>query len=464
MTLAHPDRYATLDRGVPARVRRVAILRPPIAGEGPAMVGTFQALDLAAWARQGANRKVYLVDAHAEPLSEAAIIERLAASNPDAIVVCDAGERPAGELGPLLAAVHRGLPLSLLIVAREQGLEGHLPADIGSYHFLLTGDTGEGLRALLQHIETGRREPARISGLVWRDADGHIQGNPAWHVGSDLPASPLPAWDLMPRGFDGTFALRTAHLPGGCPTCHGAFGRTLRRRVIADVLHETQLLASGYGLCTASPCSTKPSTSTHAGPKPCCAVGSAKATASNSNSPAACAATASTANSRSSCAPPAAKPCTCPSAPRARGCSRAAAPTSISKASNAASRIWPPKASTSPADSASASNAKTPRNAPARSNSPAAAPCTPSNSPPSARAATATLGPRASPPTYASPPPPNAPAPGANCSPTATKARGNLPCTAPSKRRGACWVRRRFTGQGSRPKLRRIACSTSSRL
>ncbi|MEZ6021763.1 MAG: hypothetical protein R3F17_17220 [Planctomycetota bacterium] len=249
MTLAHPDRYATLDRGVPARVRRVAILRPRIAGEGPAMVGTFQALDLAAWARQGANRKVYLVDAHAEPLSEGAIIERLAASNPDAIVVCDDGERPAGELGPLLAAVHRGLPLSLLIVAREQGLEGHLPADIGSYHFLLTGDTGEGLRALLQHIETGRREPARISGLVWRDADGHIQGNPAWHVGSDLPASPLPAWDLMPRGFDGTFALRTARIcQSDCPTCHGAFGRTLRRRVIADVLHETQLLASGYGL------------------------------------------------------------------------------------------------------------------------------------------------------------------------------------------------------------------------
>ena len=260
MTLAHPDRPERLGARSPhseaspsawARtLERVAVVLPNAPKSHHRGTTAWQrehdARALIAWARHKRSGRVDWIDGQGEALPPAAVVERLAMARAQAVLLSDDGAHPEG-LRELLQAIARELPRMWILVAREGGLQGQMPQNIGPYHFLLTGDTGPALQQVLAHLETGHGDPLDISGLTWRDDKDQLRSNPAWHNGATLPAGPNPAWDVPTRGSQATRTLRTSLvcLPD-CPTCHGAFGRTLRRRDEDQVVREyADLLRDG---------------------------------------------------------------------------------------------------------------------------------------------------------------------------------------------------------------------------
>ncbi len=252
MTLAPPDRperrgpqgpEATPNDWAPNRLR-IAVVRQrnssPKAARGSEREEEreWDGLQLLAWARHQRDGKATWIDAQTEWLPDRAIVERLVHARAQVVLVSDDGSQPKA-LERLLQAIHQGHPHAWLVVAREGGLQGQRPLDIGPYHFLLTGDTGPAAQRVLDHLETRAGDPAHISGLTWRGPDGALHSNPAWHSGATLPEGPPPAWDARHSGNERPYAIRTSRvcLPD-CPTCHGAFGRTLRRREESAVQRE----------------------------------------------------------------------------------------------------------------------------------------------------------------------------------------------------------------------------------
>ena len=246
MTLAHPDRFL-VPSATPA-LSRVCVLRPNQGRRNPPEEDLRNALSMAAWAREAEGRSVYWVDAQDARLSLAGATERCLQAQPDAVVVA-AGVMHPEKLRWQLESLHQALPNSLLIVAKEQGLAGLPAEDLGHYHFLLCGDTQAGLAQLLDLAIRRDPQAARsLSGLTWRDQEGNLQHNPAWHADSALPEGPVPAWDLLGQTGQTRFPVRTSKVcPPDCPTCHGAFGRTLRRRKPESVLAECQTLVQEFG-------------------------------------------------------------------------------------------------------------------------------------------------------------------------------------------------------------------------
>ncbi|HPF14017.1 MAG TPA: hypothetical protein PLJ12_07090, partial [Planctomycetota bacterium] len=242
MTLAHPERFPTLDLGAKGPIGRVTVVCRTARSSADALQARFEAAELAGYARQAPQTQVHLLPSPAQAIGLAARIERLALTAPDVVVVPDAGQ-PSASTQRLLQAIAKGLPQALLVYAREDGLEGQAAQALGSYHYLLTGDTGPGLVALLGHLAGSGGDPTQLAGLVWRDAQGELHTNPAWHSGSDLPEGPLPAWDLLADSTGSTLAIRTSRAcAADCPTCHGAFGRTLRGRRLENVDREVRTL------------------------------------------------------------------------------------------------------------------------------------------------------------------------------------------------------------------------------
>ncbi|MFT4647864.1 MAG: anaerobic magnesium-protoporphyrin IX monomethyl ester cyclase [Glaciecola sp.] len=249
MTLAPPDHTseANASSGLPAR--KVCVVRPNVSRPVDGEIIPLEALSLAGWARHQSQRAVRLLDAADQHLSLEATCERLVHAAPDVIVISNHGQDPA-DLQPILEAIASRLPECVRVLA-EQGARPHPEgADFPPVQFLLNGDVGPGLQRVLHQLELGTRDFAGIPGLSWRTWQGEWKSTPPWHTSSSLPDSPAPAWDLIHReGQSLHGALRTARVcPPDCPTCHGAYGRTIRRRSTTEALNEARLLVQTYGV------------------------------------------------------------------------------------------------------------------------------------------------------------------------------------------------------------------------
>jgi radical SAM superfamily enzyme YgiQ (UPF0313 family) len=188
------------------------------------------------------------IDAAGETLGLEATCERLVHAAPDVIVICDGGHT-ASTLRPTLEAIASRLPECVRVLAEQTTRPCDDSKEAPPVQFVLNGDTGPGLQKVLQQLDLGTRDFTDIPGLRWRTWQGEWKSTPAWHTTSNLPNSPLPAWDLV-NGTQATLhaALRTARIcPPDCPTCFGAFGRTIRRRPIAEVLNEARQLIQRFG-------------------------------------------------------------------------------------------------------------------------------------------------------------------------------------------------------------------------
>ncbi|MCA9000468.1 MAG: radical SAM protein [Planctomycetes bacterium] len=247
MTLAPPDRNheANASFGLPAR--KVCVLHP--SGVGSRAQPPHEALSLAAWARHQSQRAVRFLDADRSELGTEATCERLVLAAPDVIVICGQGS-DWHPLRTILDAVASRLPECVRILALPGGRAQFEASDAPPVQFVLSGDAGPGLKGVLEQLDLGTRDFGHIPGLGWRTWQGEWHFTPAFHASSDLCAAPLPAWDLLEESEQNQRAsLRTARIcPPDCPTCHGAFGRTIRRRPVADVLAEARHLVERRGV------------------------------------------------------------------------------------------------------------------------------------------------------------------------------------------------------------------------
>ena len=249
MTLAPPDRAseANASSGLPAR--KVCVVRPNVARPEAGANIPLEALSLAGWARHQSPRNVRLIDAAEGRLSLEATCERLVHAAPDVIVISDLGENDA-DLLPILEAISSRLPECVRVLARQGARPHQTGDDLPPVQFLLTGDVGPGLQKVLTQLDLGTRDFASIPGLSWRTWQGDWKSTPPWHASANLPDSPAPAWDLIHHeGQDLRAALRTSRVcPPDCPTCFGAYGRTIRRRSTTEALNEARLLVLTYGV------------------------------------------------------------------------------------------------------------------------------------------------------------------------------------------------------------------------
>ncbi|MCP5022657.1 MAG: hypothetical protein GY930_12895 [bacterium] len=249
MTLAPPDHSseANASSGLPSR--KVCVVRPNVERGSIARSFPLEALTLAGWARHQSLRNVRLVDAVGQQLSLEATCERLVHNSPDVIVLSDHSDDSA-DLLPILDAIASRLPECIRVLAKQGSRHDGSTEDLPPVHFQLSGDVGPGLQKILQQLDLGTREFTDVPGLSWQTWQGEWKANPAWHAQADLPNSPPPAWDLVhDKGAKLHAALRTSRVcPPGCPTCHGAYGRTIRRRSTTEALAEASTLVQTYGV------------------------------------------------------------------------------------------------------------------------------------------------------------------------------------------------------------------------
>ncbi|MDD5226363.1 MAG: radical SAM protein [Candidatus Omnitrophica bacterium] len=126
---------------------------------------------------------------------------------------------------------------------------------------------GEGeyvMRDICGHILRGEREKIKdLPGIVWRD-QGTVRVNSAHAFIDDLDALPFPARHLlqfenylMPPGIirgkwteRSTTVMTSRGCPFSCIWCGGqtTFGRKVRRRSVANVISEIEMLMKTYGV------------------------------------------------------------------------------------------------------------------------------------------------------------------------------------------------------------------------
>jgi radical SAM superfamily enzyme YgiQ (UPF0313 family) len=180
-----------------------------------------------------------------------------------------ARERP-GVVGVYANLMTRSNVLRVVAECRKAGsrvvLGGPEPASYAAEYLergadaIVVGEGEQTLEELLGELirRPGRRDWARIAGLVYHDEDGRMVRTPPRALLPDLDAQPWPdraaidvprylaAWRAR-HGF-GSVSLATAR---GCPyTCRwcsrSVFGETHRRRSVAGVADEAAFIAEAY--------------------------------------------------------------------------------------------------------------------------------------------------------------------------------------------------------------------------
>lgn len=127
--------------------------------------------------------------------------------------------------------------------------------------FAFVGEAEKGFRLLVDYLNGGRIDIAKIPGLAWKE-DGTIKVNSAFFE-EDLDSLGILAWDLIkpdtyPESQHGAFykkfpiapIMLTRGCPYDCTFCAGKVisGRKLRKRSINNVINEIKMLYHEYGI------------------------------------------------------------------------------------------------------------------------------------------------------------------------------------------------------------------------
>lgn len=166
------------------------------------------------------------------------------------------------------AAVRRALPAAAVILGGphptfepEDTLRG-----VSEAHYAFVGEAEEGLPALLRLLANGTGAPDAaalegVPGLAWREED-RVRLNPR-SVPEDLDRNGIPAWDLVrpesyPVAPNGIFSrsrrlapiIATRGCPFPCRFCGAgkALGKRVRKRSVASLLEEIDLLTGRHGV------------------------------------------------------------------------------------------------------------------------------------------------------------------------------------------------------------------------
>jgi anaerobic magnesium-protoporphyrin IX monomethyl ester cyclase len=157
------------------------------------------------------------------------------------------------------------------VVERIAGLIKEIDPDIkvivGSFHptfcfeevmrnkdidFIVLGEGEIPLLHLMRELKNGSPKYENVPGIVYRDKDGQVRGNPSPDLISNLDELPFMARDLV---LNCDYSIYNAHMlitARGCPyTCSFCADRRLwrgkvRRRSVENVLQEFELLKKNY--------------------------------------------------------------------------------------------------------------------------------------------------------------------------------------------------------------------------
>jgi anaerobic magnesium-protoporphyrin IX monomethyl ester cyclase len=147
--------------------------------------------------RQGHLVQIY--DANAWRAGDDVLHQVLAADRWDVVAV--GGITTAyRSIRQIVAAAKAHAPQALVVVGG--GVLTAMPHDI--MRFLpqidvgVVGEAFETFPEVLARVDAGQREWADVPGLVWRDASGASQLNPARALLQDIDTLPPPAWELFP--------------------------------------------------------------------------------------------------------------------------------------------------------------------------------------------------------------------------------------------------------------------------
>ncbi len=234
---------------------RVFLVNPP--SPEPVRTPLLSFLHLAAALREGGH-EVALYDASAPfaPASHAAIVERIAGFAPDLVGLhlktlhAQPAYALAAELAPRWTLVAGGPHAT--IVPDEPLAHG--------FRWVIRGEAEDALVELADVVD-GKREPATVAGLSWRER-GLARHNPTrpFLMELDRLAPPLSALDLFEQDWYGPPAMPGAGLapagilssrgcPAACTFCsNDVTGRKFRYRSARSVAAEVQLLRERHGL------------------------------------------------------------------------------------------------------------------------------------------------------------------------------------------------------------------------
>ena len=214
-------------------------------------------LSLAAYLRSKLDVDLLLMDQRVENASVESVVQRAADFGAD-VVGLSLMTYYASMLGPVTQGLRAALPKAFQVLGgphvsacQEAALMGNV-ADAAV--------SGEGEYALEQIIRAhqARADLTSIPGLLWRNGEGAIIGNPgAVPIIEDLDTLPFLAYDLLdirkyrrvqshahmpPRRYLSFFSSRGC--PCKCMYCHQVFGKRFRaqspERVVAEIEHHTK--------------------------------------------------------------------------------------------------------------------------------------------------------------------------------------------------------------------------------
>ncbi|MEK6846357.1 MAG: cobalamin-dependent protein, partial [Nanoarchaeota archaeon] len=140
------------------------------------------------------------------------------------------------------------------------GVREQIFADLNSINFAFIGETETYFPLFLEKLQKGE-DFHQIPGLIWKEGE-KVHTNPAY-LEEDLDKVGIPAWELMdPRTYPkapqgavfrnwpiGTI-LTSRGCPYNCTYCAGKLttGQRIRKRSIANIMEEVELLYNQYGV------------------------------------------------------------------------------------------------------------------------------------------------------------------------------------------------------------------------
>lgn len=251
-----------------AKPKQVLLICPPITkaerysssiGEAGGSQPPLGVLSLAAYLRQRACG-VDVIDGEATGATADEIAARVAADTPDLVGI-----------SATTVAVGRAIAVAQAI----RSAQADIPIVIGGPHASALPESllneapidyvvrGEGEHTLIELLDVldGRRDPADVLGLGFRDSDGKAVVNPPRERIDDLDALPWPAYDLLPdlapytpppcnyQTLPVMSVITSRGCPNACTFCdRSTFGRTLRQRSARNIADEIIHLRKQFGV------------------------------------------------------------------------------------------------------------------------------------------------------------------------------------------------------------------------
>jgi len=250
----------------------VLLLQPPQIQGSPQGVSSFSlglAYIAATLREEGAQ--VSLLDCYSEKtkqsvalgeglyrigLSDEEITEKVKEIKPD-IVGISLGFSKQFHAAVGLASLVRSVDKSVPVVAGGAHVSA-APESLNDsdFDYLVSGEGERAFSKLVRAISSGLTGDPKVAGIFYRDQQSVFSLSACQEVITDLDSLPLPAYDLLPlqKAWSGRVPYANIIATRGCPyscnfcSIHSVMSRRLRRRSIASVISEIELLVQTYGV------------------------------------------------------------------------------------------------------------------------------------------------------------------------------------------------------------------------